>query len=272
MLFQHKNPFLTAVIANLILLLYCAVFLINETTLLNANLSQTVCESSAILEETTNTLSKQPLLKIPTPIFVLSLPKSGTTSMFHYFSCGKVRSMHHLSKLPPHGTVGKVGYCFGKNVRNNRPMLENCGNYSVWSDAGVPRPKSKCFYPSMHGLENIERFYPNATIILGVRNTMSWTHSAMNWSGGSLVGRWKRNCNGFPRNATTQPSDWMTFYDRHTESIRTFAYEHPSITYIEFSLESPFVGKFLEEKTGLPEKCWGVANKRPKLTGGERKT
>jgi hypothetical protein len=44
--------------------------------------------------------------------------------------------------------------------------------------------------------------------------------------------------------------------------VRNYAQQHPSITYIEFSLEDDdlVVGKYLENIIGIPSKCWGRSN------------
>lgn len=196
-------------------------------------------------------------LKIPSPVFLLSLPKSGTTSIHRYFTCGDrgFPSANHWAEFE-NGTRVRVGECMGQNVETGRPLLQGCGDYLVWTDTGTPNyKKGKCFYPSVHGLDNIATYYPNATIMLVVRNTTSWYKSASSWGNGDLFRRWKRNCQGFPKRGSSE-KDWMEFYEDHTESIRRFVKEHPSLTYFEFSLESPNTARKLRERIGFPERCW----------------
>jgi hypothetical protein len=88
-------------------------------------------------------------LKVPTPIFVLSLPKSGTTTTFKYFECGlggrkenRHIVSHHWMKLNSNSTSGRksmrAGVCMGKNVEAARPILDGCDdNYQILTDAGA---------------------------------------------------------------------------------------------------------------------------------------
>ena len=74
-------------------------------------------------------------LKVPLPIFVPSLPKSGTTSIHEYFLCGKQNSAHHVYRID--GKVkNKIGRCWQSNIREGRPPLAGCGDHDIWSDTG----------------------------------------------------------------------------------------------------------------------------------------
>jgi hypothetical protein len=82
-------------------------------------------------------------LKVPYPIWVLSLPKSGTTSMWQYFLCGHQKASHqYIHRQPPLLTQQGsppvlTGMCMEANVRQGRPPFHNCGDYDVYSDTGV---------------------------------------------------------------------------------------------------------------------------------------
>ena len=58
-------------------------------------------------------------------------------------------------------------------------------------------------------------------------------------------------------NPDTDPQAFAAFYDWHTAHVREFCLQHPSLTYIEVALESPMLGKILEEKIGISASCWG---------------
>ena len=60
------------------------------------------------------------------------------------------------------------------------------------SDIGLQGPP--CYYSSLHdgGLENIAKYYPDATIMLVTRNASSWYRSMSKW--GSIMHRWKKFC------------------------------------------------------------------------------
>lgn len=214
-----------------------------------------------------------PETDIPLPIFVFSLPKSGTTSIWRYFNCGKLWSVHHWTKLELEGEPHeRIGVCMGKNVyeRNNSvPMLQGCGHAQAWSDAGAIYGK-ECFYPSVHGLDNIAKFYPNATIVLVTRNTDTWVKSLQKWNGGQLMSQWAKRCSGFPspsKDLLTDTQQWVDFYNHHTQTIRDFVRDHPTLTYFEAPLEAPDTPLQLEQAFRIPAKCWGNY-----LPGGGKKT
>ena len=74
-------------------------------------------------------------LKVPYPIFVPSLPKSGTTTTHKYFSCGGQNSVHLAARTED--SIFKVGRCAQRNVEEGRPPFAGCGNYDVWTDTGM---------------------------------------------------------------------------------------------------------------------------------------
>lgn len=206
-------------------------------------------------------------MKIPSPVFVTGLPKSGTTSTWKYFLCGlgSGKAAHQWAEVVQedsdkesdnNGKTEKVrlGKCFQQNMKNNRPLLEGCGDYHVWTDMGVIAPGT-CFYPSIHGgLEALYKDYPQATLLSVVRDTDSWVNSTTQFN--SLWDRWIANkCDKFPGKGSTR-YDYAKFYDWHTEMVRQFAKDHPSMTYIEVTLEGNDTGRILEEKTGVNASCW----------------
>lgn len=76
-----------------------------------------------------------PPLKVPLPIFVPSLPKSGTTTVHKYFRCGGQRSAHHIYRID--GQVkNKIGRCVKRNIKNGLLPFQGCGRYDIWTDTG----------------------------------------------------------------------------------------------------------------------------------------
>mgnify|MGYP005849541209 CR=1 FL=1 len=76
-------------------------------------------------------------LKVPYPVFIPSLPKSGTTTTHRYFECGGQKSAHLAGRDEEKDTMFRIGSCAQKNVLDGRPPFEDCGDYEVWSDTGV---------------------------------------------------------------------------------------------------------------------------------------
>jgi hypothetical protein len=214
-------------------------------------------------------------LKIPTPILLASLPKSGTTSVWKYFMCGGRSASHLFAKINENwsnksilgtgnlviGNTISSGLCMQWNSLAGRPLLKGCGDYDVWTDTGYLaylKQAPACYYPAIEGLEDWYKSYPNSTIMLTTRSVDSWVHSASRWKGGSLVRKWHR-ChltNVDPDNPKRR-KPMAQFYEWHVELIREFARKHPSITYIEVALEDPNIASILHAKTGIPSSCWG---------------
>jgi hypothetical protein len=54
------------------------------------------------------------------------------------------------------------------------------------------------------------------------------------------------------------------FYEWHVQYIRNFTNHHPSITYVEVSIEDPTIGETLQERIGISSHCWGHHNSHEK--------
>lgn len=180
-------------------------------------------------------------LRVPTPVFVLSLPKSGTTTMFRFFDCGSGRgaAAHHWFKNASK-VEDRLGVCMGKNVEAGLPLLKSCADFSVYTDAGamwLMEKKAHCFYPSVHGLEHTD-----------------WVTSAIRWH--RLLDRMSASCNDFPPKGSTL-EDGERFYIAHNERARDFASRQPGWHYLEHKLESADVGAELEADVGIQASCWG---------------
>ena len=205
-------------------------------------------------------------LNVQLPIFVASLPKSGTTSIWQYFNCGGHLASHQWVKQNETFSE-QSGRCIRRNVEKGRPPFESCGTYDVYVDAGfavflqggvLPKVPTDCYYPSMQALDAIYKHYPNSTIVNILRDTTSWYESMVSWGNGSLLDRWKLcNITGLPVWGA-KAKGFLAFYEWHTENLRNFAKSHPGLTYIEIPLESPDAGKMLEDAIGIPSNCWGV--------------
>jgi hypothetical protein len=249
--------------------------------------------------------------KLPLPIFVLNLPKSGTQSIYDYFAkCGSGNGggigKHWVAHYWIQRFQSKVGRCLADNVWNDRPMAQGCGEaklsgYAIYTDAGLMWSEEggidnknnqtlssssstrKCFFPGVHGLENIAKYYPHATILHFPRNVTQWVESSSHWN--HLLTRYDTFCGGLPEvmnvgsvhNATTtttttsptegeyQPkhpatteTEWMRWYHAYTQRIRDFVKHHSSLTYVESPLEDiNGTAHYLQDLTGIPASCYG---------------
>jgi hypothetical protein len=242
------------------------------------HLSLRVLES--VVEQEAEEPQQSPLLnnglKVPFPIFVASLYKSGTTTVHSYFQCGQQRSVHYA------GQPGRrTGPCLKKRIQAGlRPVFEGCGGeeFDIFTDNAHLQPPHSCFDPSVHGLDAIYESYPNATILLTVRDSTRWLDSVtryrwekQNWS---LLNNLLQCSDLWPTqrqdlgNRSLTEWDLKAFYNWHTEHVRNFARAHPSMTYVEVSLESDSTGQQLEDAIGIPATCWGHANKNTRIPSG----
>lgn len=76
-------------------------------------------------------------IKAPYPVFVTSLPKSGTTSMWKYMKCGGQLSSHNWITKRGARKATLAGKCIHDNIRDGKPPFANCGANDVFSDTGV---------------------------------------------------------------------------------------------------------------------------------------
>ena len=208
-------------------------------------------------------------IKVPFPIFVPSLPTPGSKTVHGYFQCGNQASAHGTVQVPsPSGELKKMyaGKCIRRNIQEHRQAFEKCGDYDIYLDTTVltkPSMHSKkvkdCFFPPLDALEEIYASYPNATWLLLTRNTKSWVYSARR----DMDTTW-RNCASFDgllpnpaSKATEKYQDYERFYDQHNHRIRQFVTDHPSLTFLEVSLEGNNTAQILEQEVGISSKCWG---------------
>ena len=204
-------------------------------------------------------------IKVNYPVFVASLYKSGTTTIHAYFQCGGQKSVHYAAGRT------RTGPCLQRRIQKGlHPVFEGCGGdtFDIYTDnANLNSPRS-CFDPSVHGLDQIYESYPNGTILLAVRDSNRWLDSVERYK----FPKWEllphlQQCPDLwltqkeeIGNRTLTKDDILHFYDWHTEHVRKFAAQHPSMTYIEVKLEDTNTAQILEEKVGIPASCWGHSN------------
>lgn len=222
-------------------------------------------ESETVVQSVKSSTKKKRSL-IPTPVFVTSLSKSGTTSVHHFFRCGKYTSTHFKNKK------GKIGSCVASNVRKGRLPFEECGHYKVWADA-TDITRNHCYHVAVNDLEPVIAAYaPNMTVILSIRNPNSWLRSVKNWD--RIPGKkrtpklWDRlqTCergSKFPnrfdlgRNITDQ--DFLDFYQWHADYVRRVAAQY-QVKFVEVNIEDDRAGEILSNSTGIKSTCWGQYN------------
>ena len=197
------------------------------------------------------------------PIINLGLPKSGSTSIRDFFSCGNLTASHFKCHSGP------CGMCVDQNLQAGRPALHGCGDYHVWAQLdwapiGLPIQKKKqCFFPQLSALKELHTQFPEATFVLPTRPPRHWIASVDHWQHADYRMREVlAACNlpGLPSGRAPNDSELADFYVQHSRAVRTFVANHPSHTLIEFDLEEPDVAQKLALASGVPAACWSKSN------------
>jgi len=164
-----------------------------------------------------------------------------------------------------------VSGCMLTNILDGNPPFEGCGDFDVWSDTGMENFE-RCYHPIFSALPDIYDAHPDVTLLHVVRNTTSWWKSMKTYRKANIIRHWK-NCKSpdgiFPIRHNKDNSDlefiFKELYTNHTAYVREFAANHPSVTYLEFTLEDPNISTLLEKATGISSTCWGKSNNQEEI-------
>ena len=213
----------------------------------NEDIHKEVKESGQAADEL-QVVSNEP--KVVKPILVVGMPKGGTTTLAEYFTCGGLRVSHWRCG----GQNELCGALIRENVKANRPPLQNTGGYDVYAQLD-----GDCYFPQIVALEEIHQAYPDATLILNLRDAESWVKSVDNFQPdqGAYIPKY-----GMPHPCTNHTNtDKVANYNKHTDRIHNFVAKYPSHKLVEFYLEDKNAGNIMEEAFGISaEDCWGKAN------------
>jgi hypothetical protein len=87
------------------------------------------------------------LPKLSYPVFVTSLPKSGTTSIWKFFKCGQQLASHNWIQKVNTTVSTPSGKCIHENILQGKPPFQDCGAYDVYTDTGVSGQRaSSCIF------------------------------------------------------------------------------------------------------------------------------
>mmetsp|Transcript_12938 Transcript_12938/g.26145 ORF Transcript_12938/g.26145 Transcript_12938/m.26145 type:complete len:405 (+) Transcript_12938:2123-3337(+) len=222
---------------------------------------------------------KEDKVRLPRPIIGLNFPKSATTTMSEYFTCGGITSCHTYVE------DDRIGICMMENHLADKAPMEGCN--TVRTEDGVNEPVEvifdiglqgpPCYYASLHegGLDNIAKHYPEGTIMLVTRNATKWFKSFTEWNWGELLKDWGQGSCAFDGSLGGEEMEywndlyisseskrqyWIEFYEAHTQKIREFALIHLSLTYVEVELENDKMAEHLELYTGVKQSCVQVCH------------
>lgn len=240
------------------------------------------------------------VLKLPTPIIVVGYPKSGTTSVWDFFSCSGLRTQHYCCCGDTHDhppcSSNSMAHCILKNIAARKEnVLEGCGDYDVYAQIDGERPTFdrgdkirglllengtidewdqrtvegrnelfKHFLPQHFHLPILHRSAPNATYILPLRDPIVWANSVFDWfhMRGRVVNEYRLFNSSLERPGKNGARAFLArIYIEHTDSIKRFVQLHPSHALVEFNITDPNAGQILADAFGLGEGCWRHRNK-----------
>lgn len=212
---------------------------------------------------------KKPILGVHDNSRILNMgfPKCGSTSLAKLFESKpfsssqnnkkkKIRTTHnHCTTKREIPDVTDCGICFKRNQdRKKMPMLDNCGNFTVITQMDYTA-RNQCIFPQIQFMKELYEESPNATWILPFRNVQDWVRSLTNWYSGhsysfrDRIGMW---CD-FPelqffssRNKKKSDKEYYQLFCNHVIQVREFVKKNPSLSLVEFSIEDPNAGEFLE--------------------------
>jgi len=206
-----------------------------------------------------------PVLKLPTPVISLGFPKTATTSIFHYFHCGKFPSSHYrcANKLSSKKAGRfRCGDCVQNNIAIGNPIFKSCGSFDVWAEINSSNIYDKVptiFLPQVEHLDAIHKNYPEATFVLTKRDPEKWISSVMNWNELHQIFI-NTNITGLPAGSGKTSDELRKFFKGHMKRVRKFVRRHPSHTLIEVDIDDENVGNILEDAFGIDAKCWSQSN------------
>jgi hypothetical protein len=215
----------------------------------------------------------------------VGMPKSGSTSLTYLFNRAGIKTSHYKNCRKKNGNINfkktkkqrtykkeqvKCGSCIKDVIDNNalHNIFLECGNFTMWGEMNFNRNKNVnvCIYPQIQYLEKIYTDAPHATWIMPMRNVSDWIDSVTRW--GRIPGTFRDDfgpCN-FPQIGFKGSTDlmddrkMMAMYCNHIVQIREFVKSHQSLSLIEFRIEDPNVGNFLENLLPIDADDWGKQN------------
>lgn len=175
-------------------------------------------------------------------VFVLGLPRCGTSSLHAAFLSCELRSTYwalgvgqdksadiHLRKTGDRAHERLVALVMERAVSEGLPPLAYLPETDavtqmdglVWAGAGQQVVVGS--FPQMTMLHELYTAHPDAHFILNVRNTLTWVRSVQEWMNGDLLKRLVcANLPGLPVGQGQKADELATWFDWHIENVRAF--------------------------------------------------
>lgn len=209
-----------------------------------------------------SSLKKENVETAPTAI-VVGLPKSGTTSVYHYFSCNGISTTHYCccgsdqTQYPcSHGR--QMSNQIFENLRAGRPLLSSiAGNIHAQLDGELfDNLNEPYFLPQHFHLNELHAAAPDATWILPIRDAAGWKRSVLKWL--DMGERLKKAYQSHSPNSHL--NDFLIeFYDLHTETVRQACRRYHRKC-VEIQVDETAGAVLAQAFPGTRATCWGRHN------------
>ncbi|CAK0888327.1 unnamed protein product [Prorocentrum cordatum] len=219
-------------------------------------------------------------------VFVLGMPKCGTTSFQEAFlSCG-FRSVHWAlesgknpqrdTKLRTQGLEAEqrlVSLLLQRALDEGLPPLGHLPGVDaisqmdglVWRGSEVVGS-----FPQMTLLPALYDAYPKALFILNVRDKHKWAESVASWVDGDMNKRITlASLPQLPSGAGSTPEELVEWFDWHVGRVRAFFSKRDQGRLLEFDIEKSDAEE-LRDFLGCPNLVWGVHNASRKKKPAKR--
>lgn len=252
------------------------------TTLLREDASLSISRKQTLLES-----------KVTLPIINVGWPKSGSTSLYHFFQCNHLHAQHFCccGETKDHPPCRDMATCILRNLGLNASLLEGCGDYDVYMQLDGERPtrtfgkargvllENARYHIIAHGdrsdlqmhllpqiffLEELHEASPNATYILPLRPPEEWANSVFHWfnARGRIVNEFRHFNQSLQRPGKALAKQFLArVYQEHNDRIRLFVKKYSSHKLVEVNITEPNAGEQLSATFGLNASCWGHHNK-----------
>lgn len=239
-------------------------------------------------------------------VVVLSLPKSGTTSLNAAFLAANLKTVHYDTHSSPwilerwaherkswkksnvgpqyrsqypqwnpaHEYIGRLvennnsSDPFGGVLDGVEAITEMNYDYFECMDGKIG---SRVYYPQTNTtfVRSLLRMYPTTKYILSVRNSSSWARSVSAWYD-TLERFVLADLPYLPPGVGSNFSDLEHFYEEHTKRVKETV---PEDRLLVFSLEddSAEIERRLRQFLSLPDLVWPHSNKNVKTSAASRK-
>lgn len=232
------------------------------------------------------------------PIVNVGFPKSGSTSLFEFFTCTGLRTQHFCccgdkSDHPPCQTLS-MAECILANMAKGQSILQGCGDYQAYTQIDGERPTRnlgghmtgilkengqydkldqrtfegrvsafKHFLPQHFYLDDLHKWNPDAIYVLPLRDPDEWAYSVFNWfqMRARVVNEYRLFNSSLERPGKKGARAFLSrIYREHTEYVRSFVKRHPRHRLVEFNITDPSADQILSQSIGVERGCWGHHN------------